>query len=175
MESYFYRSMYINQILNEKDGYRVILHASYSRARKEYESIADINGYRVIKARKEQTTATEGEYAWVEFLLKVPEIPDADVYILGQLNDWQLDKRSLMQYDKKARMYYGQIYLKQGYYNYMYAVVPKGEKEGDVTIIEGDHWEADNDYTVFVYYSERVPQYDRLVGYLTFNSRDFAR
>ena len=175
MESYWYRSMYISQILNDVDGVRVILHTSGSREKKPYETLRDINGKRVIKARKDQNTSVEGEYAWVEFALKVPEFRDADVYILGQLNDWQLDSKSRMHYDSKLRMYLGKLYLKQGFYNYLYAVVPKGKKTGDVTLIEGDHWEADNDYTIYVYYTERVPEYDRLVGYLTFNSRQAKR
>ncbi len=175
MESYWYRSMYISQILSIPEGYRVVLHTGYSKAKKPYETLADINGKRVIKARKGQVTATEGEYAWVEFWLKVPEFTNADVYILGQLNDWQLDNKSRMQYDKHAHMYFGQLYLKQGYYNYLYAVVPDGEEEGDVTLIEGDHWETANNYTVYVYYRERVPDYDRLVGYLTINSREARR
>jgi hypothetical protein len=175
IESYWYRSMYINQILNEKDGVRVILHTTAPRAGRPYETLMDINGMRVIQARKEQNTSIEGEYAWVEFTLKASEFEDADVYILGQLNDWQLDDRSRMRYDSRSRMYYGQLYLKQGFYNYHYVVVPKGKKMGDVTLIEGDHWETANDYTIYVYYRERVPEYDRLVGYLTINSREAKR
>jgi hypothetical protein len=49
-------------------------------------------------------------------------------------------------------------------------VVPKGETEGDITIIEGDHWETGNDYYIYVYYREKVPEYDRLVGYKKMNS-----
>ncbi len=47
-----------------------------------------------------------------------------------------------------------------------------GETKTDITEIEGDHWQADNNYTIYVYYTEKVPEYDRLVGYTTINSRE---
>lgn len=175
MESYWYKSMYIKQIISEADGYSVILHTGYSRETKQYETLGDINGRRVIKARKDQNTSIEGEYAWVHFWLKVPQFDDADVYILGELNEWHLNEKSLMRYDRQLRTYHGQIYLKQGFYDYMYVVLPKGKKEGDVTLIEGDHWETRNDYTIYVYYREIVPEYDRLVGYLNVDSREVGR
>lgn len=165
MESYWYKSMYIKDIINEADGYAVILHTSYPRAKKEFETVTDLNGRMIIIARKDQNTSIEGEYAWVHFFLKTPKIDGGDLYILGQLNNWQYNKKSLMQYDSQLRGYYGSLYLKQGFYNYLYSFLPDGKTKGDVTIIEGDHWETDNEYTVYVYYAEKVPSYDRLVGY----------
>jgi hypothetical protein len=71
-------------------------------------------------------------------------------------------------------MYHGRLFLKQGYYDYLFAVVPDGKMRGSVSVIEGDHWETKNQYSVYVYYREKVPEYDRLVGYLTFNSFDVS-
>ena len=175
IESYWYKSMYVRDILNEADGYSVLLHTSGSRAEREYETVADINGRKVIQARKEQNTSVEGEYAWVHFFLKIPRIPDAKVYFLGQLNDWHLNVKNIMTYDSQNRMYHGAIYVKQGYYDYIYTVLHDGEKVGDVTYIEGDHWQADNEYTVYVYFHEKVPGYDRLVGYLNVEARDIKK
>ena len=175
IESYWYKSMYIRDILNEADGYSVILHVSSSRAEKEFETVVDLNGRMVVKARKDQNTSIEGEYAWVHFLLKIPEIDNGKVYILGQLNDWQLNKKGLMHYDPQLRAYYGELYLKQGYYDYMYAVVPEGKSEASITLIEGDNWQTDNEYSFYVYYKEIVPGYDRLVGYLNVEANKIKR
>jgi hypothetical protein len=175
MESYWYRSMYIREIINEADGYSVILHTTAGRAERVYETLLDLNGWRVVAARQEQNPSIEGEYAWVYFSLKSPKINNADVYILGQLNDWQLDEKSRMQYDNRSGLYQGRLYLKQGYYDYAYVLVPEGKTKGDITFFEGDHWQTANEYAVFVYYRERVPEYDRLVGYLNFDSRDVSR
>ncbi len=172
MKSYYYQSMYIREIINDANGYDVILHTTAPRPTKPYSLIEDINGRKLIQAREGQNTNTEGEYAWVEFWLKQPRMKDADIYILGALNNWQLDEKGKMRFDSRLNMYHGRLFLKQGYYDYLYAVVPKGSSEGDVTIIEGDHWETNNQYSVFVYYREKVPEYDRLVGYMQFNSFD---
>jgi type 9 secretion system plug protein len=172
MKSFWYQSMYIREIINDPDGYVVKLHTDYSKAKKPYSVVEDISGKKLIKARSGQDSSTEGEYAWVEFWLKQPKINDADIYILGALNSWQLDEKSKLRYDSRFNMYKGRLFLKQGYYNYLYVVVPKGKKRGSVAVIEGDHWETKNQYTVYVYYRERVPEYDRLVGFYNFNSFD---
>ena len=174
MKSYWYQSMYIKQIISESDGYDVILHTDYSKADKPYSVTPDINGRKLIKARTGQNTNTEGEYATVEFWLKQSKIKDADIYLLGALNNWQLDEKSKMRYDSRYNMYKGRLFLKQGYYDYLYVVVPKGKTRGSISYIEGDHWETKNQYSVFVYYREKVPEYDRLVGYLRFNSFDVS-
>jgi len=156
------------------NGYNVILHTSVPRPNKPYSLIEDINGRKLIKARQGQNTSTEGEYAWVEFWLKQPLVKDADIFLLGALNNWQLDEKSKMVFDNRMNMYHGRMYLKQGYYDYLYVVVPKGKTQGDVTLIEGDHWETKNQYSVYVYYQEKVPEYDRLVGYSQFYSFDVS-
>ncbi len=174
MKSFWYQSMYIKEIINDPDGYIVVLHTDHPKNKKPYSVVEDISGRRLIKARSGQDTSTEGEYALVEFWLKQPKIEDADIYLLGALNNWQLDGRSKLKYDSRYHMYKGKLFLKQGYYNYLYIVVPKGKQRGSVAVIEGDHWETKNRYTVYVYYRERVPEYDRLVGYFTFNSFDVS-
>ncbi len=166
MKSFWYQSPRIRQIINEDVGYTVVLHTDINRSKKPYESYEDLHGRAFIKARNDQNTDIEGEYAWVEFTLKQPKIENADVYIVGGLNDWRLDEKSKMKYNSRMGMYHGDLFLKQGYYNYQYVVLPKGETEGDVTQIEGDNWDTMNQYKVYVYYRERVPEYDRLVGYI---------
>ncbi len=174
MKSFWYQSMYIKEIINESDGYIVILHTDYNKSKKPYSVDPDIQGRKLITARTGQNPSTEGEYAWVEFWLKQPQIKDANIYILGALNDWQLDEKCKMKYDSRYRMYHGRLFLKQGYYDYLYAVVPDGKTRGNVSFIEGDHWETKNQYTVYVYYREKVPAYDRLIGYFSFNSFDVS-
>lgn len=170
MKSYRYQSPQIRRIISDANGINVILHADAPRKGKPYETLQDLNGRRYIKARSDQRTDIEGEYAWVDFTLRHPKIENADVYILGQLNDWHLDEKCKMRYNAQTKQYYGEMFLKQGYYNYNYVVVKRGESKGDITIIEGDYWNTFNDYSVYVYYREIVPEYDRLIGYLKFSS-----
>jgi hypothetical protein len=170
MKDFHYQSMYIRRIINDANGYTVLLHTDFSRAKKQYEKIADIHGRKFIKARNDQETDIEGEYAWVEFTLKIPEFKNADVYIIGQLNDWLMNETNRMNYDQHFQAYRQKMFLKQGYYDYMYCVVPKGQTKGDITLIEGDWWDTLNEYKIYVYYSNLMPAYDRLVGYKEFLS-----
>ncbi|PLX07190.1 MAG: hypothetical protein C0598_13325 [Marinilabiliales bacterium] len=170
IKSFWYQSPQIKQIISDANGYNVILHTDGIRNGKPFETIDDLNGRRYIKARNDQNSNIEGEYALVDFVLYSKKIEGADIYILGQLNDWKMNELSRMHYSPESNRYYGQLFLKQGYYNYNYVVKKKDQTEGDITIIEGDYWDTNNTYYIYVYYRERVPEYDRLVGYLEMNS-----
>ncbi len=170
MKSYYYQAPNIRRIISDDKGYEVILHTDYSRAKRQYETYTDIHGMRLVKARNNQETNIEGEYARVDFSLKVPRFFDAEVYIIGALTDWQLDPNSKMVYNESRRMYTKTLFLKQGYYNYKYVVLPNDKTVADVTLLEGDFWDTQNLYKVYVYYRNIMPEYDRLIGYHEFNS-----
>jgi hypothetical protein len=70
-----------------------------------------------------------------------------------------------MKYDTASGCYVADIMLKQGAYNYMYLWVPDGTSMGQTSKIEGDHFEAVNEYLVMVYDHPMGERYDRLVGY----------
>ncbi len=170
MKSFYYQAPNIRRIISDDNGYEVILFTDLSRAKKQYETYTDIHGMRFIKARNDQKTNIEGEYARVKFSLKAARFFDADVYIIGELTNWMLSPGSKMNYDKNRRMYTKTLFLKQGYYNYKYVVLPHGQKIADVTALEGDFWDTQNLYKVYVYYRNIVPNYDRLIGYDEFTS-----
>jgi len=57
--------------------------------------------------------------------------------------------------------------LKQGFYNYQYVLVKKKKNLIiDETFIEGNHWETQNKYTIFLYLQEEGTVYDKLIGSL---------
>ncbi len=172
MKSFWYQSQYIRRLTPTSDGYDVVLYTDRSRKRREYETYGNIHGRKLIKARNDQNSALEGEYANVKFTLKQSEIEDADIYIIGALTDWEFNDNSKMMYNPALRQYETTLFLKQGYYEYYYVVLKNGEKKGDITFIEGDHWETHNQYTVAVYYRNRMPEYDRLVGWKQFTAHE---
>ncbi len=172
MKSFWYQSQYIRRIVPTSDGYDVTLHTDASRRYKEYETYGNLHGRKFITGRRDQNGALEGEYANVKFTLKQNEIKDADVYILGAISDWRFTDENKMTYNPAYRQYEATLFLKQGYYDYYYAVLKKGAQKADITFIEGDHWETKNQYTIAVYYRERMPEYDRLVGWYQFTAHD---
>ena len=77
-----------------------------------------------------------------------------------------------MYYDADRRAYRCQALLKQGFYNYAYAVNMQGKDYADLSFLEGSHWQTENDYQILVYNREIGSRYDRLVGFATFSSND---
>ena len=63
-------------------------------------------------------------------------------------------------------MYESSVYLKQGYYNYLYALNDTSTGKVDVSYIEGTHYETQNEYYIYVYYREIGKTYDQLIGYI---------
>jgi hypothetical protein len=83
----------------------------------------------------------------------------------GQMSDWKIDERFKLDYDEARHEYSGEIQLKQGFYNYSYAVVPKKTLKPDYSMLEGDWYETENEYHVVVYYRPFGARYDRVIGY----------
>ena len=70
-----------------------------------------------------------------------------------------------MTWNERTQRYEGQLYLKQGYYNYGFALKQRGKTKGDLKSFEGSHSQTQNDYTVIAYYAD--PRgYDRVIGIL---------
>ena len=89
-------------------------------------------GNSVVVVEHDKDMMLEADYIVAHFAILYPEpIPGAEVYIYGKFADWQLLPELKMDYDAKNKAYVGQAELKQGYYDYMFAVVPSKEKKPD--------------------------------------------
>jgi hypothetical protein len=93
------------------------------------------------------------------------------VYIFGGLSDWQLKPEFKMVYNPAVSAYVGKVRLKQGYYNYLYAALPKTADHPDFEETEGDWFETKNLYTILVYFRPFGGRYDRIIGAFSFSSR----
>jgi len=115
----------------------------------------------------------ESDYANVLFSIKRNEpFYDKDVYVFGAFTDWQIREEFKMSYQEAVRAYVADINLKQGFYNYKYAVVPqKGKKIPDLSELEGDWFETENKYTVLAYFRPFGQRYDRLMVAYNIDSR----
>ncbi len=60
--------------------------------------------------------------------------------------------------------------LKQGYYNYQYAVITDGSDKASVYPVENSFAETENNYRIIVYYRGTSDQYDRIIGITMVNS-----
>lgn len=149
----------------------VYLHPDKARRFKVYKTEEDINGKFAIKKDISQKSNIEADYVNVQFTLPY-EIPiiEGNIFVFGELTNWQLTEEGKMKYNYKKKAYETTLFLKQGYYNYHYILFNEKEKNIDDTFIEGNHSESENNYFIYVYYYDIMQQYWRLVGFRQLNS-----
>ena len=153
-------------------GYKVSIMPDEKRTYKRYLEKSDINGKFLIKTIDGNDWNTEGDYAKVLFTLPYRETLDqGDIYIYGQLSNWKIDPDYQLKYNPATAVYQKELYLKQGYYNYLYLYVNDTTQQADVRLIEGSHFDTENDYIFKVYYKDPGDFYDRLLLYHVSNSR----
>ncbi len=143
------------------------------RSNKDYFQYKDINGKYTIESQDKEVrfSDTECDYTFVHFTLPLQSILlGGSVNVFGALTGWNANKSNEMTWNFNTSSYELTLLLKQGYYNYQYVYVPQGAKSADHTNIEGSFWETENDYLLFVYYSDFSARYERLVGFRLFNS-----
>ncbi len=141
------------------------------RATRRYTSDNDINGRFNIKTEDARDDMLESDYAWVYFTLPMAApVDNATVHIMGGLTDWILTRENEMIYNYRLRRYETSLLLKQGYYNYQYAVRENGATMARVADIEGSYSETENEYSIFVYHRQPGTLYDRLIAIRHLNS-----
>lgn len=147
------------------EGHKVVLQPDLKRVFRQYETIQDINGQFLIKNDDGFKDHTESDYARVYFSLKM-ETPlmGSDIYVYGGFNGFQCVEENKMEYNADLSLYQCNLLLKQGFYNYQYAVVEAHNKKPDTTILEGSFFETENEYAVLVYYRDFSNNYDQLIG-----------
>ena len=171
-KSLVYRSERIGVILYDYSGIQVYLLDDPPRPLRNYVTDKDINGRMFIKNEDHATNSDiEADYTWIHFTLPVNAmLPDRTVHILGALTGWQINDSTRMDWDPAGKAYTKKILFKQGYYNYLYITRDKRTGATDEGFFEGNHWETENEYTVWVYYREPGGLYDRLIAVQNLNS-----
>ena len=123
----------------------------------------DIDGNFRIISDQGQNATIEGEYALVQFSLAPKGIqPNDQLYVYGLFSDNALIPAYELHYNEKQKVYMGEVYLKQGFYNYKFALKRNGKT--DYNTIGGNHYQTENTYTVLVYYRSVGDLYDRVIG-----------
>ena len=140
---------------------------------KRYYISQDLNGMylRTIEQRDSSLIDIVSEYAQVHFNFPF-EFPmvEGDFYVLGNLTDNHFTKENRMAFNYFTKKYECDLYLKQGYYDYTYVFLPDGKPAAQTNQIEGDHWETENDYTIYVYHKPPGSYCDQLICVQKFNS-----
>lgn len=130
----------------------------------------DMNGcYYIQNQDNAQNHHTESDYIQVKFVLKSPEI-SGKVLLMGAFTDWKLSPRYELNYHVLSGTYQTNILLKQGHYNYIYALITDDYHTADEEYFEGSYFNTSNSYEILVYYRPLGARSDILVGYRKFTS-----
>ena len=121
------------------------------------------NGQFIIENVEQRIPEIENDYATVNFRLKSEKL-SGQVHLSGKFTDWQYNNLTKMTYDESFGGYIGSYLLKQGEYDYQYAVI----NTENPNTLEGNKSEARNSYEIFVYYRSMQLQVDLLIGYQRF-------
>ncbi|GJM34502.1 MAG: DUF5103 domain-containing protein [Saprospiraceae bacterium] len=169
------RSPGVEDIQEYQDGIDVIMERDNKRAGLAFLTREDINGNYVIDNLDRRSPEVSGDYTNVFFKLYSPQpIYDKDVFVVGAFTDWKLKPECKMVYNDAINSYVAKILMKQGFYNYAYATTPERQDQTknmplNLSEIEGDWYEAENEYTILIYYRPFGERYDQLIGVLVFN------
>ena len=173
LRSLRYSSENISVIENYEDRYEVIMFKDEKRAARVFLNNSEINGAYLIETQDQDDFDLSSNYANVLFSLYSPtEYFEKDIYIVGEITDWKLKPDFKMVHNPALNAYVAKPTLKQGYYNYAYAFVSKEDKPGTLNLseIEGDFYETNNQYTILVYYRPFGERYDQLIGLASFTT-----
>ncbi|HTI94186.1 MAG TPA: DUF5103 domain-containing protein [Puia sp.] len=177
LQSFRYQSDRVQSATYGKTGAFINVHPDAERAHIDYYFYKDYNGNYFLQTTESLNTLYQTDYATVLFSYVPPgnsPYPNKDVYVLGKFTGGSLDDSSRMTFNQDKGRYERSFFLKQGFYNYMYVTVEKGDAElkPSFSLTEGNHVETENDYTILVYYRALGARADELVGIARFNSQN---
>lgn len=136
--------------------------------RRNYVYDEDQDGAYVIRSTG-SNVSSESDYIMVHFQLKMPEQKDGRIVIDGRWRSRDTDPDAyIMQYDEAMQSYVANLFMKQGYYNYMYLFESyNGGEYGALSTepVEGNYYQTENKYTAYVYFREPGGRTDRLLGF----------
>jgi hypothetical protein len=105
----------------------------------------------------------KSNYAQVKFRLQTDDsIPhSSEIYIVGNFNNWMINKLNRMSFDSDKQMWTGQALIKQGSYAYKYVTVEDNRVE-DLALDQG-FLSAQQEYLTFIYFQDPDQKFDRLL------------
>ena len=172
MRTLAYKGEFVRKIDQFPDHIEVTLQMDHSRASTQTITRTDINGQYVLANSTANQSYMQSEYANVLFSISqnLP-LEDKDVYVFGELSDWQLKPEFKMEFNEEVKAYYCEVLLKQGYYNYEYVVVDRNTGVREEEGLEGNWYDSSNRYTILVYFRPFGARYDRLMAASSIDTR----
>lgn len=138
-----------------------------------YAYFRDFNGFVQVGTTDAPNPWWQGDYGRVHFVFSPPgdqPFTNNALYLIGAFTGNQLGDSARMDWNPQKRVYEKTLLLKQGYYNYLYALGQQNGLGGDTQPTEGNYWETENEYSLFVYYRSLGGRHDELLAVKTISS-----
>jgi hypothetical protein len=164
----------MEQINNRGDTVKVTVLPDINRDEQVYVYYRDLNGRYTIETIESINPFWQGDYAKVH-LSYVPRdkkpFAGNDLYLFGEFTNYASDTSGRMNYNIETGAYEKTMFLKQGFYNYLYALKsPDGTGYPDFSATEGNYYATENAYTILVYFRPFGARADEIIAYTTLNS-----
>lgn len=167
--SYRYNGLNVDHIEYNRPYYTMYIVPDKVRANRAYSYDQDQNGRFYIRSNDTNDAETESDYFKTVFTLPMDKINE-DIFINGNFTNNNFTDKYRLIYDEESQQYYIPLLLKQGLYNYQYLTKSGGNYS--TGRIEGNYFETENEYQIFVYYRPSGQRYDSLIGVQNIQSRN---
>jgi hypothetical protein len=151
----------VEDVIYIEPNYNAVLYMD--KPRTSHSNYRDENGLYYVNTFEGYGTVIEADYVNVHFALEVPHREGGNYYLLGDFCGNGFDETNRLLYDYEEGYYFISLPLKLGVYNYMYVWVPL-EGGTDNLPAEGNFYNTDNEYLVYMYYRGFGDRADRLLG-----------
>ena len=132
--------------------------------RRNYSYDEDHDGRYLIRYNLAEDPNTEADYLFVHYHLNSPHLPDGEFYLSGEFTYNEFTPAYRASYNEAEQAYEATVMLKQGAYDFLYLWVPNGSSIGQTGPAEGNFYEAENEYQIYIYHRPFGGRYDRLVA-----------
>jgi hypothetical protein len=158
---------------NTDSSFKLNVKEEAPRVNSPYYYFSDQNGMYINETTERINPLWESEYATVHFSFVPPgNIPfrNADLYVFGEISGYGKTAGSKLSFNQETGKYETDMILKQGYYDYVYALRNRNDNIYTTDLTEGNVWETEDSYLVLTYYRELGGRYDQLLGLTRVNS-----
>ncbi len=159
------RSIRIYQQNTNADTVRITLYLDKPLVRNSYLTLRDLNGDFVIGNRQGISPDTDADYCYVRFTYDSPFLAGQALVLNGKAFDFQ---NYSLQYLPSEGLYYRDVLLKQGFYNYRYTSITSSGSNTQKH--EGSYLQTENEYNIVIYRRAFGRQYDQILGIINLNS-----
>ena len=142
--------------------YHVWLRPDEPRAYDDYVYDQTQHGRFLVREWNATDSNIGADYITVHFRLHTGKMPGAEIYVVGEMTQGAMTDANRMEYSRQTNSYELQLPLKQGAYNYRYVMkLP----DGTFRQLDGDKWQTQNQYDVYLWERRPGDRADRLIGH----------